>query len=376
MRPGPSRIGLIAWCGIISSTCLLIFLFQKILWLVVPFLLALLLYYLLYPINKKLILSGLSSDSAAATLSGAFLLAVIGGLLLIYPMVIANAGEWQHTLMRYLEGGSRVVEALIYSMQQKFTFLRHSDISVAVRENFLSFAGSFSDKHLSGVILTAIAWLPSVALAPIIAYFLLKDGAQLRKFIGETIPNAYFEKTLYMMYALDRTARLYFVGMLKLAVIDAVFLIAGLWLFGIPSPLILGLIAAVLGWIPYIGPIIGCVLTVMVTATDFPGDMSLIYAIIGLFALLRMLDDFVFVPYVIGQNMSLHPLLTLLMFFVGEAIAGIAGLMLVIPILAIVMVIGETLEIILRDTRLRARHAYARELHNLAAKRDLKLDQD
>lgn len=376
MQARSSRISPITWCGIIGSTCLLIFLFQKILWLVVPFLLALLLYYLLYPLSKKLVMSGLSSNFAATLLSGAFLLAVIGALLLVYPMVIANAGEWQQTLMRYLEGGSRAVEALVYSMQQEFSFLRYSDISVSLRENMLGFAEHFSSKHLSGAILTAIAWLPSLLLAPIIAYFLLKDGAQLRKFIGETVPNAYFEKTLYLMYALDRTARMYFIGMFKLAAIDAVFLICGLWLFGVPSPLMLGLVAAVLGWIPYIGPIIGCVLAVMVAATDFPGDMSLVYAVIGLFALLRVLDDFVFVPYVIGKNMSIHPLLTLLMFFIGEAIAGVAGLMLVIPILGIVMVTGETLEIIFRDTRLRARHIYARKLHQRAANLDLELHQN
>lgn len=295
MQPASPHIGPVTWSGIIASTCLLIFLFQKILWLVVPFLLALLLYYLLAPLCKKLVLSGLSSDFAAALLSGAFLLLVVGALLLIYPVVIANAGEWQHTLMRYLEGGSRAVENLIYGMQQRFSFLRYSDLSVAVRENMVSFAESFSAQHLSGIMLAAVAWLPSLLLAPVIAYFLLKDGAQLRKFIGASVPNAYFEKTLYLMYALDRTARLYFVGMLKLALIDAVFLIIGLSLLGVPSALLLGLTAAVLGWIPYLGPILGCALTVMVTATDFPNDMTLIYSVIGCFGLLRILDDFVFV---------------------------------------------------------------------------------
>ena len=263
MNAQASRIGLVTWCGIIGSTCLSIFLFQKILWLVVPFLLALLLYYLLAPISKRMALSGMSSNLAAALLSGAFLLLVIGALSLTYPKVVANAGEWQHTLMRYLEGGARAVEALFYDMQQKFSFLRNSNISVELRERTLGFAEQFSGKHLSGAVFTAIAWLPSLLLAPIIAYFLLKDGAQLRKFIGETVPNAYFEKTLHLMYALDQTARMYFVGMFKLAAIDAVFLVGGLWLFGVPSPLMLGLVAAVLGWIPYIGPIIGCVLAVL-----------------------------------------------------------------------------------------------------------------
>jgi len=371
-----SRIGPVTWCGIVGSTCLLIFLFQKILWLVVPFLLALLLYYLLSPFSKKLVRSGLSPDFAAMLLSGMFLLMAVGALLLIYPMVIANAGEWHHTLLRYLEGGSRALETLVYGMQQKFSFLRHSDLSVAVRESILGFAENFSDKHLSGAILTAIAWLPSLLFAPIIAYFLLKDGPQLRTLIGESVPNAYFEKSLYLMYALDRSARMYFVGMLKLAAIDAVFLMGGLWLLGVPSPLMLGLVAAILGWIPYIGPIIGCLLAVMVAATDLPGNMPLIYATIGLFGLLRVLDDFVLVPYVIGKNMSIHPLLTLLMFFIGEAIAGVAGLMLVIPILGIIMVIGETLEIIFRDKRLRARHNYAQMLYKRAASSDLDLHQN
>jgi predicted PurR-regulated permease PerM len=373
MHSHSSRAGPLTWCGIIASTCLLLFLFQKILWLIVPFLLALMLYYLLYPLNKKLVMSGLSTDLAAGILSGAFLLLVIGVLMLIYPMVIANAADWQHAMKLYLEGGARVAEAIVLSMQEKFAFLQQTNISTSVRENLEGFSEQFSAKNLSGVILAVIAWLPSLLLAPIIAYFLLKDGGKLRKFIGETVPNAYFEKTLYLMYALDRTARLYFVGMLKLAAIDAVYLILGLWLLGVPSCLILGLLAAVLGWVPYIGPITGCVLAVMVTATAFPGDMSLVYAVLGLFGLLRVLDDFVFVPYVVGENMSVHPLLTVLMFFIGEAIAGVAGLMLVIPILGIVIVLGETLEIILCDTRLRARHSYARQLHQRETNRDLKL---
>ena len=123
------------------------------------------------------------------------------------------------------------------------------------------------------------------------------------------------------------------------------------------------------------GTLIGCVLAVMVTATDFPGQITLVYAVVGLFGLLRILDDFIFLPLVIGKTMSIHPLLTLLMFFIGEAIAGVAGLMLVIPILGIVMVVGETLEIIFCDTRLRARHAYARHLHKRAANADLELHE-
>lgn len=73
--------------------------------------------------------------------------------------------------------------------------------------------------------------------------------------------------------------------------------------------------------------------------------------------------------------MHIHPLLTPLMFFIGKAIAGVAGLMLVIPILGMVMVIGETMEIIFLDTHLRAHHTYANRLHKTNASRDFEVHQ-
>jgi predicted PurR-regulated permease PerM len=126
-----------------------------------------------------------------------------------------------------------------------------------------------------------------------------------------------------------------------------------------------------LSWIPYLGPLLGCAIVLMAAATDFPGNLSLIYSVMALFIIIRMLDDFIFLPIIVGKSLRIHPLLTVMMFLVGEAIAGIAGLMLAIPILGIVMVLGETLEIILTDVRLQARHRYAQKLHWRSANRDL-----
>lgn len=359
------------WGLIIGATCLSLFLFQKILWLVVPFMLAFVLYYLLSPFARRLVMAGISPEFAAAGLSGAFLLLVGGWLLLLYPLAIANAGEWQATAMRYLGGGSLALESSITALQQKFAFLRNVHLGEEFRQNLLDLAGNFSDQYAGRTLKMMAAWLPSLLLAPIITYFLLKDGTKLRKFLGSAVPNAYFETTLYLMHALDRTARQYFIGLLQLVAIDLALLSGGLWALGLPAPLMLGTIAALLGIIPYLGPLLGCALAVMVAATDFPGNLGLVYWVIGLFALVRVLDDVVFLPYVMGKSLHIHPLLTLLMFFVGEAIAGVAGLMLVIPILGVIMVIGETASVILRDDRLRARHAHARRLHLFQASKDL-----
>lgn len=161
--------------------------------------------------------------------------------------------------------------------------------------------------------------------------------------------------------------------MIKLTVLDTLCLAVGLWLIGVSAPFLLGVVTAVLAWVPYVGSILGCLLVVLVAATDYPGDPLVAYSAIGLFIWVRLLDDFFFMPLTIGRSLKLHPLLTVVMIFVGGAVAGVAGLMLVLPLLGVVMVLGETIGEIVTDPRLRARHAFAKHLRHRQVTRDLQL---
>ncbi|WP_230342384.1 AI-2E family transporter [Methylobacillus arboreus] len=364
--PGP-----IAWAGIIATTCLLLLIFKKILWLVVPFLLALILYYLLAPLEKKMVAAGSSRALAAIALSGAFLVVTVVALLLVYPMVVANAASWQAGFAHYSAGGAKLAEQMLSNLQSQFGFLQKAHFNHNISQQLTDFSEHFSDKYLGKILSGLATWLPSLLLTPIITFFMLKDGTNLRKMLGAAVPNAFFEKTLYLIHAVDQTARLYFVGLMKITVIDTLLTSLGLWALGISSPLMLGLIVAVLCWIPYLGPLLGFAIVALVASTDMPGNISVIYSLAALFILIRMLDDFFFLPAIVGRSLRIHPLLTIMMFLIGEAIAGVAGLMLVIPILGIVRILGETLEIILKDTRLQARHRHSEKLRWRAATRDM-----
>lgn len=158
---------------------------------------------------------------------------------------------------------------------------------------------------------------------------------------------------------------------MKMTLVDTVLTTMGLWVLGVSSPLMWGLVVAVLCWIPYLGPLLGFAIVALIATTDMPGNISVIYSLAALFIIIRMLDDFFFLPAIVGRSLRIHPLLTIMMFLIGEAIAGVAGLMLVIPILGVVRVLGETMEIILKDTRLQARHRHSEKLRWRAATRDL-----
>lgn len=366
------RSGPVVWVLVLAGTCLLLYLFQKVLWLVVPFILALIIYYLLLPLKSRLVLAGFSHDAATGVVSSAaFVGLVLGGGLLL-PGILAEASSWQESASRYVEGGLNFLTATLQHLEQRFSILAHARLSGQLAGQVAEISDEFASRYLASIAMTIAAWAPSLLLAPFLAFFMLRDGWRFKRFLGQAVPNAFFERTLYLLDQVDRTARLYFVGLMQLTVLDTLCLAGGLWLLGVSGPLLLGLLTAVLAWIPYVGSILGCVLVVLVAATDFPGDPAVAYGAVALFMIVRLLDDFIFMPLTIGRSLKMHPLLTVLMIFAGGAVAGVPGLMLVLPVLGVMMVLGETAGMVVTDPRLRARHAYAQRLRRRAVTRDLR----
>ena len=372
-KPVQYQSGPIVWAAIIAGTCLILFLFQKILWLVVPFVLALIIYYALLPLKWRLVLGGMSHDQAAGWVSsGAFALLLLVGVL-GFPTLLSEVVTWQDSAMRYLDGGIQFLTTSIIQLEGRFDMLAQAHASEEMARQIAEFSAHFAEKYVPTIAMTIAAWSPSLLLAPFLAFFMLRDGWRFRKFLARAVPNAYFERSLFLMDQVDRTARLYFIGLIQLTLLDTFCLAVGLWLIGVSGALLLGLLTAVLAWVPYIGSVLGCLLIVLVAATDFPGNPGVAYAAIGLFIFVRLLNDFFFMPLTIGKSLNMHPLLTVLMIFVGGAVAGVPGLMLVLPVLGVAMVLGETIGMLVTDPRLRARHVHERALQQQLVTKDLKL---
>ena len=367
------RSGPIVWAGIIASTCLVLFLFQKILWLVVPFILALIIYYALLPLKSRLVLGGMSHDTSANIVaSGAFAVMTLF-LMLALPKLAVEAVSWQDSATRYLEGGLNLLTTTLRQLEKKVGVLAQAHLTDEVTRRISEHSDLFAQKYLPELALSVGAWAPSVLLAPFLAFFMLRDGWRFKKFLGRAVPNAFFERTLYLLDQVDKTARAYFLGLIELTLLDTLCLAIGLWILGVSGAFFLALITAILAWIPFIGPILGCLLVVLVAATDFPNDPSMAYSAMVLCLIVRLLDDFVFMPMTIGKSLKMHPLLTVLMIFVGGSVAGVPGLMMVLPVLGIIMVLGETVGMVVTDPRLRARHTYAIALRQREVMTDLKI---
>jgi predicted PurR-regulated permease PerM len=363
--------GPIVWALIIAITCLLLLAFQKILFLVVPFLLALILYYILYPAVQRLVLAGMGRGAAASLVTLAFLALVVVFGSLMLPWITLHLTNWQIAVERYLQGGISLLERSLAGLEERYGMLHRAHLAATVAQRLNDFTSGFAEHYVEPIALGIAGWTPSLLLAPFLSFFFLKDGHHFQTFLVGAVPNAFFERTLYLMSEVDQAARAYFLGLIKLTVLDTATLALGLWLLGMPAPLGLGLLAAVLAWVPYVGSILGGLLVVLVAATDFPTELAMAAWVAGLFILVRLLDDFLYLPLTIGKSLNMHPLVAVLMIFVGGAVAGIPGLMLALPVLGVVMVVCETIGAVVTDSRLMARYWHGRALRKAQASADL-----
>jgi len=355
----------------ILVTCLVLFLFQKIIWLVVPGLLALMIYYCLRPLIDRLVLRGVSHEMAVTGVVVVVLLLTVGLVLLSVPHLLSRASQMQATVDRYLGGAQGLLSKTIQALEEVAPVLKKASLGTKVDAQIHDFTDKFAERNLGKLTLEIMKWMPSLFLIPYLTYFLLKDATRLKKFLIRSIPNAFFEKSLLLFSRMDESLRSFFQGLLVLTCLDTICLASGLLVFGVSPALLLGLAAAVLSWIPYLGSVIGCIIVVLVAATDFPDRPTVAYSCLALFLCVRLLDDFVFLPLTIGRKLHIHPLLSVLMFFLGATVAGGTGLVLALPVLGVVTVVGDIISQVVMDRRLRFRYRAARELADASAKSGL-----
>src|SRR5262245_56801533 len=174
----------------ILVTCVALFLFQKIIWLVVPGLLALMIYYCLRPLVDRLVLRGVSHDMAVAGTVAVVLLATVAIVLLAAAPLLSRVARLQDTIDHYVAGGQRLLQKTTQTLEEVAPVLKRASLSRQVDMQIRQFTEQFAERNLGKLTLELLKWLPSLFLVPDLTYFLLKDATRLKRFLIRSIPNA------------------------------------------------------------------------------------------------------------------------------------------------------------------------------------------
>jgi predicted PurR-regulated permease PerM len=186
-----------------------------------------------------------------------------------------------------------------------------------------------------------------VFLVPIYTFFLLLSLSEIQRTTGELLPGLHRERILSIARRIDHALAAFFRGRLLIALGKGLLTWFGLWLVGVKFAFFVGVLAGVLSVIPFLGTIVGGALAVAFAyQPDSWGSRCL--GVLIVFAATEGLEAATF-PYLIGRNVGLHPLALILSIFCFGRLFGLFGVLLAVPIACVVKILFD--EFVLPEIR-------------------------
>jgi predicted PurR-regulated permease PerM len=185
------------------------------------------------------------------------------------------------------------------------------------------------------VVLSDVPWL---ILVPVLAFLMLKDAHEIRRTVLTALPHRVQLRGHRLFEELNRTLAAYVRAQMIACVIVGTLCGVGFAVLGNPYAVLLGVLAAVLEFIPLIGPLIVAAVAVVIAALTNP--MLAFWTAVFL-TVVRVVEDYVIYPRLIGHDIHLHPLAVILAVLAGVELGGIAGIFIAVPVVALVTVIGR-----------------------------------
>ncbi len=257
-------------------------------------------------------------------------------LYLLLPSLGTQVSEFARQAPSYFTSANKRAEGLsgLYDQLQLPLAVRKVVNDAVTRS--LTGAQSYVLSEAPGLMATVVGYVPWLILIPILAFFLLKDADSFRRAALKMLPRGRIRwRGDELFQDVNSTLAAYIRAQLTACLLIGVECSIGFAIIGLPYWLALGILAGLLEFIPLAGPLFLAVLAVSVAAFSSAGQAG---AVLLFLAVLRIVHDYVIYPRIIGQGIHLHPLAIVLAILCGEELAGLAGIFLAIPLVAVVAV--------------------------------------
>ena len=297
-----------------------------------PFFIGAFISYLLHPVveflNKRGMRRWLSIVIIYLLFFGGLGYAVYMGI----PMMTSQVRELSESVPELVEQYRSRVEKLNHQTANwPFGIHERFEEGVVLFENWLS---AMPEKVMA-LALKLFDFILLIGLIPFIAFYILKDFASLKKMAWYMTPKKWRKQGRAFVQEVDASLGGYIRG--QIIVCAAIGVISSLlfWIVGMEYPLLLGAIIGVTNVIPYFGPIIGAIPAVVIAATI---SVKMVLIIVIIVVILQFLEGNILSPLIVGKSLHMHPLFIMFALLAGGEVGGILGMVLSIPILAVLKV--------------------------------------
>ena len=336
LLPGPRSV-VLAWLAFFVGVAGLLWLFSSIL---LPFVLGAALAYLLDPVVDRCEALGLGRSLATTLVLILAALVAFAFTALLLPVVIDQAKTFMADapgLVRRLIGLADQVRRLAADHLGWETADQVQDLLPLLAEQI----GSWAPKTLGNLFRSGTAFINVAGLllvTPLVAWYLLRDWDTLVARIDALLPRRNLTAARARFAEIDQVLAGFVRGQsLTCAILASLYAIA-LGLIGVPNGVFIGLFAGLISFIPYIGTVLGLLLSVGLSALAFGAEWQTVAASV-VFVAGQVLDDYVLRPRLIGERLGLHPVSTIFALFAGGALLGFVGVLIAVPAAAVIAVL-------------------------------------
>lgn len=338
-----------------------------------PFLIALVAAYVLAPVVEGMRRVGTRKRRPSRMLCVVALFVFLGGALAVFGLpVLVNITSGLVGIAQGIESADLHAESLklVQSYQATVDELPLPENLQAQIQEFLSHPEEIA-RLLGGGFERARALLSTVlrggarlvgaflsagvqfVLVPILLFYFLLEYDTLRGTLMNAVPTPYRPWVDGFLDKVDVKLGGFIRGQLLIAFLFGVIMTLGLWLIGIRYAIVIGPASGLANLVPYLGVFVGLIPAFFIALWQGGFSLSTIWmclAILLLFAFLQAVDGYVFQPRILGPSVDLHPLTIMLALALGEHWMGLAGMMLAVPVTAILAVILEELYPVLYES--------------------------
>lgn len=329
----PVKTQLVAWSAIFGVLILMLWMLGNV---VLPFVIGAGIAYFLDPVADRLEAMGTSRALAVAIITLLALIVVVAAFFLLVPTLIEQA-------IALVKVAPQLAKDLNAFLAERFPALL--DEQTAAHRALMSVGQTIEQKGallINSAISSAASLINVLILmfvVPIVAVYLLYDWDRLVAAVDDLLPRDHIHEIRQISGDIDRTLAGFIRGMGTVSLILGSYYAVALMLAGLQFGLIIGAIAGLVTFIPYLGALIGGSLAIGLALFQFWGDWFHIAIIAGIFMIGQFTEGNFLTPKMVGSSVGLHPVWLIFAISVFGSLFGFVGMLVAVPVTASIGVV-------------------------------------
>lgn len=306
-----------------------------------PFVIAALLAYLGDPLVQGMVNRGRNRTLAVSLVFLLMTLILVIVLLLLIPLLEKQISRLVENLPRYIDAIRTRVQPWIEAQFGVTPELFDSAQLIGMLKEHWQQAGGIAAGVVAQISKSGLAvfgWIVNLVLIPVVAFYLMRDWKPLMERTRRLLPRPVEPTVMRLLKEADDVLGAFLRGQVLVMLVLGMLYSIGLWFVGLDLAILIGMLSGLLSFVPYLGLIIGLGAGLIAAFVQFGEWLPLVWVLL-VFGVVQTFESVWLTPTLVGDRIGLHPVAVIFAVLAGGQLFGFLGVLLALPVAAVVMVV-------------------------------------